>query len=72
MPTIYVFSKNKKIIIFLYKKFHFTAVKNGCILHGHVFVMKSRLGKTERAGYFTFGYMYLFENTFWFMFGGVL
>ena len=38
--TIYVLSKNKKIIIFYLNIFNLTTVKNGCILHGHVFVIK--------------------------------
>ena len=42
VPTIYVLSKNNKIIIFFYLKiFIFTAVKNRCILYGHEFVMRS-------------------------------
>ena len=40
MPTINVLSKNKKnIIIFHLKIIFFTAMKNHCILHGHVIVM---------------------------------
>ena len=39
VPTIYVLSKNKNIIIFYLKFFIFTAVKNRCVLHGHVFVI---------------------------------
>ena len=39
VSTIYVLSKNKKIIFFYLKIFIFTGVKNSCILHGHVFVM---------------------------------
>ena len=40
VPTIYVFSKNKKNIAFFHLKiFIFTAVKYYCILYGCVFVM---------------------------------
>ena len=41
MPTINVFSKNKKNIFFFFhlKIIIFTAVKNCNVLNGHVFVM---------------------------------
>ena len=40
VPTIYVLSKNmKKVKDIKLKIVIFTAVKNRCILHGHVFVM---------------------------------
>ena len=40
VPTIYVLSKNKKIIkTFFAENFHFLNFKNLCILHGQVFVM---------------------------------
>ena len=40
MPTIYVLSKNMKIVkIFQPKIAIFIAVKNRCILHGRVFVI---------------------------------
>ena len=40
MPTIYVLSKNLKIVKqFQLKIVIFTAVKKGCILHGRFFVM---------------------------------
>ena len=40
--NLYVLSKNKKIIKFFHLKISiFTAMKNRCILHGHVFVMFS-------------------------------
>ena len=39
-PQSIILSKNKKIIKKkISKMFIFTAVKNRCILHGHVFVM---------------------------------
>ena len=41
VPTIYVLSKNKKNIKdFLLKFFNFYNLKNLCILHGRVFVMR--------------------------------
>ena len=40
VPTIYILSKNKKIIKFFHLKIiFFTTLKNCCELHGHVFVM---------------------------------
>ena len=40
VPTIYVLSKNMKIVKKIELKIViFTAVKNRCMLHGHVFVM---------------------------------
>ena len=43
VPTIYVLSKNKKNIkIFQLKIFNFLKLKNLCILHGQIFVMKSQ------------------------------
>ena len=42
-PTIYVFSKNMKIVQKIQLKIViFTAVKNRCILHGRVFAMSSK------------------------------
>ena len=39
--TIYVLSKNVKVVKHIQQKFViFTAVKNRCMLHGRVFVMK--------------------------------
>ena len=41
VPKIYVLSKNKKNIKKNHRKISiFTAVKNRCLLHGRVFVMK--------------------------------
>ena len=46
LTTINVLSKNKKIINFFHlNNFIFTAMKNHCILHGHVFVMSCRILK---------------------------
>ena len=43
-PTIYVLSKNMKIVQKVQlKNVIFTAVKNRCILHGRVFVMRRLL-----------------------------
>ena len=43
VPTIYVLSKNMKLVKhFQLKIVIFTAVKNRCILHGRVFVMRSK------------------------------
>ena len=45
MPTIYVLSKNIKIIKKNQPKIViFIAMKNRCILHGRVFVMKRFVG----------------------------
>ena len=49
VPTIYVLSKNKKIVkTFQLKIVIFTAVKNRCILHGCVFVMENDINNKQQ------------------------
>ena len=53
VPTIYVLSKSMKIQNCqnnLTENYHFTAVKNRCILHGHVFVMVFKLRGLKSKG----------------------
>ena len=42
-------AKIRKLSIFYIKNFIFTAMKNHCILHGHVFIMKCCILKLEAA-----------------------